>query len=437
VERVAESISLNDETQKVTIRTIYWRLIPLFFLMMFFNYLDRINLGFAGLQMNKDLGFTPAVFGFGASIFFLGYMILQIPSNLMMYRFGASLWLGAVLIVWGSVATVTAFVWNEWSFYVLRFLLGLAEAGLLPGLALYLTFWFPSRYRARAVAGYIIAGSFAAILGGPISTALMTYSDHAFGLQGWQWMFVCEGMPAVLLGFFTLYYLADSPARATWLTSQQRAWIESELRTEQAEIERARKYTVLDSIRDPRIWTLAILFGCALVGIYGLLIWLPLIINSLGNLSYIQIGFLSAVPPLLGVIGTILVSISSDVTGDRKMHLALVYTIGAVGVLGSALVKSPVAAYLFLCLAGLGMNSGNSLFWSLNASFMTGIAAAVSIAAVNMIAQFGGLIGPWLIGFVKSTTDSFSIALTAVAGFLFIAAIMAATMRVAPKLKPP
>jgi ACS family tartrate transporter-like MFS transporter len=437
VERVAESISLNDETQKVTIRTIYWRLIPLFFLMMFFNYLDRINLGFAGLQMNKDLGFTPAVFGFGASIFFLGYMILQIPSNLMMYRFGASLWLGAVLIVWGSVATVTAFVWNEWSFYVLRFLLGLAEAGLLPGLALYLTFWFPSRYRARAVAGYIIAGSFAAILGGPISTALMTYSDHAFGLQGWQWMFVCEGMPAVLLGFFTLYYLADSPARATWLTSQQRAWIESELRTEQAEIERARKYTVLDSIRDPRIWTLAILFGCALVGIYGLLIWLPLIINSLGNLSYIQIGFLSAAPPLLGVIGTILVSISSDVTGDRKMHLALVYTIGAVGVLGSALVKSPVAAYLFLCLAGLGMNSGNSLFWSLNASFMTGIAAAVSIAAVNMIAQFGGLIGPWLIGFVKSTTDSFSIALTAVAGFLFIAAIMAATMRVAPKLKPP
>lgn len=437
MERVAESISLNDETQKVTIRTIYWRLIPLFFLMMFFNYLDRINLGFAGLQMNKDLGFTPAVFGFGASIFFLGYMILQIPSNLMMYRFGASLWLGAVLIVWGSVATVTAFVWNEWSFYVLRFLLGLAEAGLLPGLALYLTFWFPSRYRARAVAGYIIAGSFAAILGGPISTALMTYSDHAFGLQGWQWMFVCEGMPAVLLGFFTLYYLADSPARATWLTSQQRAWIESELRTEQAEIERARKYTVLDSIRDPRIWTLAILFGCALVGIYGLLIWLPLIINSLGNLSYIQIGFLSAVPPLLGVIGTILVSISSDVTGDRKMHLALVYTIGAVGVLGSALVKSPVAAYLFLCLAGLGMNSGNSLFWSLNASFMTGIAAAVSIAAVNMIAQFGGLIGPWLIGFVKSTTDSFSIALTAVAGFLFIAAIMAATMRVAPKLKPP
>ena len=437
MERVAESISLNGEIQKVTIRTIYWRLIPLFFLMMFFNYLDRINLGFAGLQMNKDLGFTAAVFGFGASIFFLGYMILQIPSNLMMYRFGASLWLGAVLIVWGSVATVTAFVWNEWSFYVLRFLLGLAEAGLLPGLALYLTFWFPSRYRARAVAGYIIAGSFAAILGGPISTALMTYSDHAFGLQGWQWMFVCEGIPAVLLGFFTLYYLADFPARATWLTSQQRAWIESELRTEQAEIERARTYTVLDSIRDPRVWMLAILFGCALVGIYGLLIWLPLIINSLGNLSYIQIGFLSAVPPLLGVIGTILVSISSDITGDRKMHLALVYTVGAVGVLGSALVKSPVAAYLFLCLAGLGMNSGNSLFWSLNASFMTGIAAAVSIAAVNMIAQFGGLIGPWLIGFVKSTTDSFSIALTAVAGFLFIAAIMAATMRVAPKLKPP
>jgi ACS family tartrate transporter-like MFS transporter len=429
---ITRSTSL-DELHGETIRKIYWRLIPLFFLMMFFNYLDRINLGFAGLQMNKDLGFSPAVFGFGASIFFLGYMILQIPSNLMMYKYGARVWLGGILIIWGAVASVTAFVWNELSFYVLRFALGFAEAGLLPGLALSLTFWFPSRYRARAVAGYIIAGSFAAILGGPTSTALITYADRVVGLHGWQWMFIGEGLPAVLLGFFTLYYLVDSPAQANWLTAQQRDWIETELRAEKAEIERAKKYAVLDAFRDPRVWMLAILFGFALVGIYGLFIWLPLIINSLGTLTYLQIGFLSAVPPLLGVIGTILVSISSDLTGDRKFHLALVYTIGGIGMLGSALVNSPVVAYLFLCLAGLGMNSGNSLFWSLNASFMTGIAAAVSIAAVNMIAQFGGLIGPWLIGLVKGVTGNFSIALAAVAGFLFLAAIMAASMRVTPK----
>jgi MFS family permease len=422
-----------EEMQDSTMRKIYGRLIPILFLMMFFNYLDRINLGFAGLQMNQQLGFSAVVFGFGASVFFLGYMVLQIPSNLILYRLGARVWLAALLICWGAVASVTAFVWNERSFDILRFLLGLSEAGLLPGMALYVTFWFPSRYRARAVGGYIIAGAFAAVLGGPISGALITYFDGFGGLHGWQWMFVVEGVPTILLGLFTLYYLPNSPTQAKWLTPQQRDWIESELRTERAELERAGKYTVLDSIRDVRVWLLATLFGCALVGIYGMLMWLPLIIKSMGNLTYLQIGFLSAVPPLLGVVGTILVSFSSDRTGDRKLHLAFVYVIGAVGMLGSALVQSPVLAYLFLCLAGLGMNSGNSLFWSLNASFMTGVAAAVSIAVVNTIAQFGGLIGPWLIGAVKTSTGNFSIALMVVAGFLVLAAVIAATMRVTPK----
>jgi MFS family permease len=416
-----------------TIRKIYWRLIPLLFLMMFVNYLDRINVGFAGLQMNEQLGFTSAVFGFGASIFFLGYMVLQIPSNLMLYRFGARIWLATLLVVWGAVSSLTAFVANEWSFDILRFVLGLAEAGVLPGMALYVTFWFPARYRARAVGGYIIAGSFAAILGGPISAAIMTYLHGFAGLQGWQWMFLGEGMPAILLGLFTLYYLADSPLQAPWLTPQQRAWLADELSAERTELERAGKFRLLDSIRDLRVWLLAILFGCALVGIYGLLIWLPLIIRSMGNLSYLEIGFLSSVPPLLGVVGTLLVSFSSDRSGDRKFHLAFVYVVGAVGMLGSALVGNPVAAYLFLCLAGLGMNSGNSLFWSLNASFMTGVAGAVSIAVVNTIAQFGGLIGPWLIGAVKTSTGSFSLALMVVAGFLVLAAIIAAAMRVTPK----
>ncbi len=416
-----------------TVMKIYWRLIPLCFLMMFVNYLDRINLGFAGLQMIHDLGFTSAVFGFGGSVFFLGYMVLQIPSNLMLFRFGARFWLGAILIVWGTVAAFMAFVTNELSFDAARFVLGLAEAGLLPGLALYVTFWFPSRYRARAVGGYIIAGAFAAILGGPISGVLLTYMDGLVGLRGWQWMFISEGAPAVLLGLFTLYYLPNSPTQAKWLTPRERDWLERELSAERAEVERGQKYSLFDAFRDVRVWVLAILFGCALVGIYGLFIWLPLIIQSMGKLSYVEIGFLSAVPPLLGVVGTLLVSYNSDRTGDRKFHLAAVYIVGAVGMLGSAVAKDPVLAYLSLCLAGLGMNSGNSLFWSLNASFMTGVAGAVSIAVVNMIAQFGGLIGPWLIGAVKTSTGSFSIALMVVAAFLVLAAGIAAAMRVTPK----
>jgi cyanate permease len=246
-------------------------------------------------------------------------------------------------------------------------------------------------------------------------------------------MFITEGAPAVVLGLVAFFYLPNTPAQAKWLTPSEREWIEAELRAERAVLERGGQYSLFDAFRDPRVWVLAILFGCALVGIYGLFIWLPLIIQGMGQLSYLEIGFLSAVPPLLGVVGTLLVSYNSDRTGDRKFHLAAVYVVGAVGMFGSAVFKDPVLAYLSLCLAGLGMNAGNSLFWSLNASFMTGVAAAVSIAVVNMIAQFGGLIGPWLIGFVKSSTGSFSIALMAVAGFLLLAAAIAAAMRVTPR----
>lgn len=293
-ERVGESLEAS------TINRIYWRIIPLFFAMMFFNYLDRINIGFAGLRMNADLGFGPAVFGFGASIFFLGYMVLEVPSNLMLHWVGARVWLARILMTWGAVATCMAFVSSAWSFYLLRFGLGVAEAGFMPGLVLYLTYWFPARYRARAIAGYIIAGAFSAVLGGPISTTLMTYLNGLAGLHGWQWMFIAEGVPTILLGVFTLYYLTDRPADATWLTPAQRQWLQSELQAEIAAIEREGRHRLMNSIRDVRVWLLAALFGCALVGIYGMLMWLPQIIKSLGTRSDIEVGFLSAVPPLLG-----------------------------------------------------------------------------------------------------------------------------------------
>jgi MFS transporter, ACS family, tartrate transporter len=422
--------TVEQSLEAFTINRIYWRIIPLFFAMMFFNYLDRINIGFAGLRMNADLGFGPAVFGFGASIFFLGYMVLEVPSNLMLHWVGARVWLARILMTWGAVATCMAFVSSAWSFYLLRFGLGVAEAGFMPGLVLYLTYWFPARYRARAIGGYIIAGAFSAVLGGPISTTLMTYLNGLADLHGWQWMFIAEGVPTILLGVFTLYYLTDRPADATWLTPAQRQWLQSELQAEVAAIEREGRHRLIDSIRDVRVWLLAALFGCALVGIYGMLIWLPQIIKSLGTRSDIEVGFLSAVPPLLGVVGTILVSRSSDRSGDRKLHLAAIYTLGAIGMLASALVPNPIWAYVCLCIAGFGINSGNSLFWSLNASLMTGVAAAASIAAVNTIAQFGGLIGPWLIGLVKDSTGSYSLALATISGFLLIAAAIAATMPV-------
>jgi MFS transporter, ACS family, tartrate transporter len=433
---------MSDTVQSATIEhetmhRVYWRLVPLMFCAMFFNYLDRINIGFAGLHMNHDIGLTPAQFGFGASVFFAGYMVLEVPSNLMLHRFGARVWIARILLSWGLVATLMAFVWNAGSFYTLRFLLGVAEAGFLPGLAVYVTYWFPSDYRARAVGGYIIAGQVSAVVGGPVSTTLMTYCNGIGGLQGWQWMFILEGVPTMILGLVFLAALTDRPAKARWLAPEQREWLEGRLARERAPLETADSHKWWAGASDGRAWALAILFGCALIGIYGLLIWLPLIIKSLGNLTDIQIGLLSALPPLLGVIGTLIVSWSSDRTGDRKRHLAGVYILAGVAIAISGVTPSASLAYLMLCLTGLGINSGNSLFWSINASLMTGVAAAASIAFVNTVAQFGGLLGPWMIGWVKDTTGSYAAALLTISAFLFVAAVIALALRVGPQRRAP
>ena len=315
---------------------------------------------------------------------------------------------------------------------MLRFGLGVMEAGFLPGIAVYLTKWFPLRYRARAVGGYIVAGSFSAVLGGPISTTIMTYINGPLGLQGWQWMFVLEGLPAILLGILTLRLLTERPADAAWLTPGQRTWLEDELEAERAALGDARHPSVMQVAGDPRVWSLAGLFGCALVGIYGLFLWLPQIVKELGDLSTIQIGFLSAGPPLMGVLGTYLISRSSDRTGDRKKHLAFVYAMSALAITGSAFSPSPLLAYILLCVTGLFIYAGNPLFWSLASSFRTGAAGAATIALINTIAQFGGLVGPWSIGLVRKYTGDFHYALLTIAAFLVVSVVIALLMRVAP-----
>jgi ACS family tartrate transporter-like MFS transporter len=428
-----QEANVTETLEAVTMRKVFRRLMPLLFTMMFFNYLDRINIGFAALDMNKQLGFSPAVFGFAGSIFFFGYMLLEVPSNLLLHRIGARRWIARILLTWGAVAAATAFVFNDTSFYTLRFLLGVMEAGFLPGVAVYLTKWFPTRYRARAVGGYIVAGSFSAVLGGPISTTLMTYGNNILGLQGWQWMFIFEGVPAILLGLLTLRVMTERPADAAWLEADQKAWLESTLETEREALHGQTHYSMLRVASDARVWSLACLFGCALVGVYGLFLWLPQIVKSLGHLSNIEVGFLSAAPPLFGVLGTYLISRSSDRTGDRKKHLAFVYGMSALAIAGSAYAPNPVIAYALLCLTGLFIYAGNPLFWSLASSFRTGAAGAATIALINTVAQFGGLVGPWSIGLVRSATGSFKLALLTIAAFLVVATVIALLMRVTPK----
>ncbi|TDG10804.1 MFS transporter [Paraburkholderia guartelaensis] len=418
--------------EAATMRKVYKRLVPLLFCMMFFNYLDRINIGFAALDMNSDMGFDPAVFGFAGSIFFVGYMLLEVPSNLLLHRVGARRWIARILLTWGAVAAATAFVFNASSFYVLRFLLGVMEAGFLPGIAVYLTYWFPERYRARAVGGYIIAGSFSAVLGGPLSTTVMTYANGLLGMHGWQWMFIIEGVPAMLLGLVTLRIMTERPADADWLSTEEKQWLEATLATEREALGGHRHFPLLKVAGDIRVWSLACLFGCALVGIYGLFLWLPQIVKSLGHLNNIEVGFLSAAPPLLGVLGTYLVSRSSDRTGDRKYHLAFVYGMSALAIAGSAYAPNPLLAYALLCVTGLFIYAGNPLFWSLAASFRTGAAGAATIALINTIAQFGGVVGPWSIGLVRHATGNFKLALLTIAAFLVIATLIAIVMRVQP-----
>ena len=416
-------------------RRIYMRFMPLFFLMMLFNYLDRFNIGFAALRMNRDLALGPAAFGFGASIFFIGYMIFEIPSNMLLHRLGGRVWITRILLSWGAVATAMAFIGGPIAFYILRFMLGMAEAGLLPGLALFTTVWFPASYRGRAIGGYIVAGQLASVVAGPLSTTLMTWCDGVAALRGWQWMFIVEGAPTIILGLVSFFLLTDRPAQAGWLAKDQKAWLTDRLARERAEIATEDGSEISRVLRDGRVWSLLLLFGCALVGINGLHYWQPQIIRSFGKLTDIQIGLLSSVPALLSAFGTVVVSYTSDRTGDRKRHLGVLYLLGASGFALLAFGLTPVTAYLVLCLAGLGLNSGNSLYWALNASLNTGKTAAVSIAFVNTMAQFGGIVGPWMIGIVRQQTNSYSGVFIALSAFTLVASLISFSLRTRPKVK--
>jgi MFS family permease len=424
--------ALTGSEEKRLLDRLYWRLIPLFFLMMLCNYLMRVNTGFAGLRMNADLHFSATVFGTANSVFFLGYVVLQIPSNLMVHKLGARVWLCGMLLTWSIVSTATAFITDDWGFYTLRLILGLAEGGFLPAAALYVTYWFPQAYRARAIAGYIIATSFSTIIGGPLSGAIMTYMDGLIGLHGWQWMFIAEGAPAVLLAAIVFFSLPDMPAEAKWLDAKSRDWLTSKLKAEHEELEHSAGPSLLRIVQDPRVWGLGLLFGSGLVGLYGLIIWLPLIIKELGTLSDIEVGFLSSLPPALGVVGALLVSRRSDRVGDRKGHMAGCYIVSGLGLLASALAPNPVLAYIFLCIGNGAVLSASPLFWTIAGSFFRGAASAAAIAFVNIVAQVGG-VGPVLIGRVKDATGSFTLALVTLAGFSFLAAIIALAMKIEPK----
>lgn len=393
--------------ERATLHAVSRRLIPFLFILYVVSFLDRVNVGFAALQMNRDLRLSPAIYGLGAGIFFLGYSSCEIPSNLILARMGARLWIARIMITWGLIAAGMIFVIGPISFCVLRFLLGVAEAGFFPGIIFYLSGWFPSEARARAVARFVTAIPLSGVIGGPISGALLRLGGR-FGLAGWQWLFLLEGFPAVVLGIAVFWYLPDRPENAAWLSAEQRTWLTQRLAAERERCVSHHNFGVIRALSNVVIWQMGLMVFLSIsIGQYVLGLWLPQIVRGFSALTDLQIGFVSAIPNLVAVLAMIIVAAHSDRTGERPLHIAACSAAAALGFFGCALVHSLVLAVMFLSLAAAGGLSAHGPFWPLPSKFLTGAAAAGGIALVNSLANLSGFAGPYTIGLLKGASGDF------------------------------
>ncbi len=419
-----ESVGAQGQIQTpggAALARIRRRLLPFIFLLYIAAYLDRINAGFAALQMNRELGLGDAAFGLGAGLFFVGYFLFEIPSNLILQRVGARRWIARIMISWGAAAAAMAAVRGPLSFYALRFLLGAAEAGFFPGIILYLTYWFPASQRAHAIALFMTASALAGVIGAPLSGALLM-TDGAWGLAGWQWLFILEGLPSIILGVAVLFVLTDYPRGARWLTETEKQWLEESLARED---DSGREHGLLGGIVNRRIWMLALLYFAVVTGLYGVTMWLPRIVKDFGRLGNLQVGFISAIPFLSAAIAMVIVGKSSDRMGERRRHIALPAFCAAAGLILSARASNPVFAIAALSLAAAGIWGAMGPFWSMPSEYLDGSAAAAGIALINSVGNLGGFAGPYAMGLVMQRYHSFGLALAAMALLLFGAGCLA------------
>jgi len=403
----------KSELETSTIRAISWRLIPFLVLAYFFSYLDRVNLGFAALTMNSELKFSPTVFAWGAGIFFIGYFIFEVPSNLALEKFGASRWIARIMVTWGIISALMAMVSGVWSFYGLRFLLGVAEAGFFPGIILYLTYWYPAEYRARFLAAFAIAVPVSTVIGAPVSGLLLGL-DGALGLKGWQWLFVIEGIPSVLLGIVTWFYLTDRPEHARWLSAEQKAWLSSRLNAEIAAKQAVKHFTLAEALSSPKVIALSLIYFGFVGALYGMQFWLPQIVKAFG-LTNAQTGFVTAIPYLFGTVAMILWARHSDATRERVTHVGAPLLLTAVALAVSSYIADPTMTMVVLTVAAIGVFCTFAVFWTLPTAWLSGTAAAGAIALINSIGNLAGFGGPYLIGWVKEATGSTSTGLLVLA----------------------
>jgi len=361
--------------EHATMRKVSRRLIPFLFVLQVASYLDRINVGFAQLQMKSALGFSDTVYGLGTGIFFIGYFFFEVPSNLILSRTGARVWIARIMITWGVISSAMAIVRTPAEFYALRFLLGVAEAGFFPGVIYYLSRWFPARERASAVSRFMTATAVSGIVGGPLSGALFTL-DGVSGLAGWQWIFLAEGIPSIVLGVSTLFFLTDRPEEARWLSAAEREHLEATMRAEMDDIVRRGHVSLRDALLHPTVWLLGLLSFTLLVGLYSISFWLPQIIKAFSGRDNVEVAFLSAIPYVAAAVAMVLVSAHSDSKQERCMHIAFAALVGAAGLAASSIVQAPIPGLIALSGAAVGVFSAIPVFWSLPTAFLTGTPAA-------------------------------------------------------------
>jgi ACS family tartrate transporter-like MFS transporter len=389
----------GNSLEQSTLRKVAWRLIPFVCLLYLLNILDRANVGFARLQMQEDLGLSKETFDLGYGMFYVGYLLFEVPSNLLMRKVGARRWIARIMISWGLISSLMMFATDKWSFYGLRILLGVAEAGFFPGIILYLSYWFPDRQRAKMTAFFMLAISLSSVIGYPISGFIMEYLDLRAGLHGWQWLFLLEGIPSFIIGFVVLSYLTDYPKDAKWLSTEQREWLVEHMCSEEQQRQKRHNADRLGAMLQWRVWLLIAIYFTVAVGSNAGGAYFPqLIKDQFVDMSTFHIGLLSAIPHICAVIGMSLFGISSDRRNERWGHLAAAALLAAVGWGLTAWNPSPGVALVGLCLAQTGMMSMLPIFWALPAAFLTGAAAAGGIALINSVANIGGFFGPSIFG---------------------------------------
>lgn len=416
--------------QRRVLRKNAWRLVPILTLAYVVNYLDRVALGFAALTMNAKVGLTATQFGYGAGIFFFGYCLFEVPSNLALHRFGARRWIARIMITWGLASAASALVAGPVSFYCLRFLLGVAEAGFFPGVAFYLSAWFPAEYRGRMLAWFLLAIPVSSLIGGPIS-GLLLQMDGMMGIAGWQWLFIIEGLPAVILGLVVLRVLADKPQDASWLLPEERDALASILDSEKRE---RVKSALLPALRDIRVLILAgVQFGFTL-GAYSVTIWLPQIIKNFDlSKSNLTVSLISAIPYCFASAGMIAWAWVVDRTGKKISNLTWACLLGAAGLAIAAISKSLVPSMIGITVAMVGVTSARAIFWTIPTRFLTGVAAAGGLAFINSIGTMGGFVGPSMMGWLKDRTGSFLIGILGVAAMMVVASALSASLKLVVK----